>query len=70
MAGPSEAPSPGRHVALSATCARRRAVIDGDREINLRELRIDEECLKMLALYQPTARDLRFMTATMKIIND
>lgn len=45
-------------------------VIEGDREINLYELRIDEECLKMLALYQPTARDLRFITATMKIIND
>ncbi|MCC7136860.1 MAG: phosphate signaling complex protein PhoU [Planctomycetes bacterium] len=47
-----------------------KAVVDGDREINLFELRIDEECLKMLALYQPTARDLRFVTATMKIIND
>jgi len=45
-------------------------VIEGDRDINLQELRIDEECLKMLALYQPTARDLRFVTGTMKIIND
>ncbi|MBL9087235.1 MAG: phosphate signaling complex protein PhoU [Planctomycetia bacterium] len=45
-------------------------VIEGDRDVNLHELRIDEECLKMLALYQPTARDLRFITATMKIIND
>src|SRR6185503_14280985 len=40
------------------------------REINLQELRIDEECLKMLALYQPTARDLRFVTGVMKITND
>lgn len=46
------------------------AVIEGDREINLQELKIDEECLKMLALYQPTARDLRFVTGVMKIIND
>lgn len=46
------------------------AVVEGDRDVNLHELRIDEECLKMLALYQPTARDLRFITATMKIIND
>jgi phosphate transport system protein len=46
------------------------AVIDGDREVNLLELRIDEECLKLLALYQPAARDLRFVTAVMKIIND
>ena len=46
------------------------AVIDGDRDVNLQELRIDEECLKILALYQPTARDLRFVTGVMKIIND
>jgi phosphate transport system protein len=46
------------------------AVIEGDREINLQELRIDEECLKILALHQPTARDLRFVTGVMKIIND
>jgi phosphate transport system protein len=46
------------------------AVIDGDREVNLLELRIDEECLKILALYQPAARDLRFVTGVMKIIND
>ena len=47
-----------------------RAVVDGDRDINLQELRIDEECLKILALHQPTARDLRFVTGVMKIIND
>jgi phosphate transport system protein len=46
------------------------AVIDGDRDVNLQELRIDEECLKILALYQPTARDLRFVTGVMKINND
>ena len=46
------------------------AVIEGDRDVNLQELKIDEECLKMLALYQPTARDLRFVTGVMKIIND
>ena len=45
-------------------------VVEGDRDINLQELRIDEECLKILALHQPTARDLRFVTGTMKIIND
>ena len=45
-------------------------VIDGDREVNLQELRVDEECLKILALYQPTARDLRFVTGVMKIVND
>lgn len=45
-------------------------VIDGDRAIDLHELKIDEECLKILALHQPTARDLRFVTGVMKIIND
>jgi phosphate transport system protein len=47
-----------------------RTVVDGDREVNLLELRIDEECLKILALHQPAARDLRFVTAVMKIVND
>ncbi len=47
-----------------------REVIDGDRAIDLHELKIDEECLKILALHQPTARDLRFVTGVMKIIND
>jgi phosphate transport system protein len=46
------------------------AVIEGDRQVNLHELKIDEECLKILALHQPTARDLRFVTGVMKIIND
>ncbi len=45
-------------------------VIDGDRAIDVHELKIDEECLKILALHQPTARDLRFVTGVMKIIND
>jgi phosphate transport system protein len=55
---------------LDRDVAQANEVIEGDREINLQELKIDEECLKMLALYQPTARDLRFVTGVMKIIND
>lgn len=58
------------HAFLDRDVRAAQGVIDGDREINLHELRIDEECLKILALYQPTARDLRFVTAAMKIIND
>ena len=34
------------------------------------EIEIDDLCLKLLALYQPTAGDLRFITSTMKINND
>lgn len=42
-------------------------VINSDREINMLEIEIDELCLKLLALYQPTAVDLRFITSAMKI---
>ncbi len=55
---------------LARDVAGANAVIDGDRDVNLQELKIDEECLRILALYQPTAKDLRFVTAVMKITND
>jgi phosphate transport system protein len=45
-------------------------VIDGDKEINALELRIEEEVLKILALYGPTAKDLRYVVAVFKITND
>jgi len=41
-----------------------------DDEIDHRELEIEEECLKILALHQPVAIDLRFIVAAMKINND
>ncbi|MHC5063275.1 MAG: phosphate signaling complex protein PhoU [Planctomycetota bacterium] len=47
-----------------------KAAIEGDREIDRLQLEIDEECLKALALHQPVAGDLRFITSTMKICND
>ena len=34
------------------------------------EVEVEEECLKVLALYQPVATDLRFVVATLKINND
>lgn len=45
-------------------------VIDGDNEIDQLEVELEEECLKILALYQPVAADLRFIVATLKINND
>ena len=45
-------------------------VIRADEWVDARENRIDEECLKLLALYQPAASDLRFITAVMKINGD
>ena len=46
------------------------SVIDGDREIDAMELRIEEECLKILSLYGPAAKDLRYVVAVFKITND
>ncbi len=42
-------------------------VIDGDRKINNLELKIDQIVLKLLALEQPMARDLRFILGSTKI---
>src|SRR5205823_4252012 len=45
-------------------------VITGDGQIDDEENHIDEECLKMLALHQPVAIDLRRITAAMFLIVD
>lgn len=45
-------------------------VIESDRRMDEREVEIEEECLKLLALYQPVAEDLRFLISTIKINND
>ncbi len=47
-----------------------REVIYADREIDRREVAVEEDCLKILALYQPVALDLRFVVAVIKINND
>jgi phosphate transport system protein len=41
-----------------------------DHEIDRREVEIEEECLKILALHQPVARDLRFVIGVLKVNND
>ncbi|MBW1851070.1 MAG: phosphate signaling complex protein PhoU [Deltaproteobacteria bacterium] len=45
-------------------------VIDADHEIDENEVEVEEECLKILALYQPVAIDLRIICAMIKINND
>ncbi|MBN2029074.1 phosphate signaling complex protein PhoU [bacterium] len=45
-------------------------VIDGDMKIDEMEVDLEEECLKLLALHQPVAIDLRFIVAVLKINND
>ena len=45
-------------------------VIANDREIDRQENEIEEQVIRLLATQQPMARDLRFLTASMKIAND
>jgi phosphate transport system protein len=45
-------------------------VIKSDLTIDETEVAIEEECLKVLALHQPVAIDLRFIVAILKINND
>jgi len=45
-------------------------VIDADLEIDHAEVDVEEEGLKILALHQPVAIDLRFIVAVLKINND
>jgi len=44
--------------------------IESDDEIDFMEVDVEEECLKILALYQPVAADLRLIVAALKINND
>ena len=45
-------------------------VIASDEIVDRREVRIEEECLKILALHQPVAIDLRRIASVIKINND
>ena len=54
--------------ARDAAAAQR--VIDGDQQIDRMEVDVEEECLKLLALHQPVAIDLRFIVAVLKVNND
>lgn len=60
--------------ASRALCERRvdlaREVLKGDDEIDRREVEIEEDCLKMLALHQPVAVDLRRIATVLKINTD
>jgi phosphate transport system protein len=62
------------HLAIRALREREtgpaRQVIAGDTQIDLEENHIEEECLKILALHQPVAVDLRRIAAALKINTD
>ena len=45
-------------------------VIDDDTRIDTLEVEVEEECLKLLALHQPVAHDLRFIVACIRLNSD
>lgn len=45
-------------------------VIKGDERVDTLEVEVEEECLKILALHQPVATDLRFVVSVFKINSD
>jgi phosphate transport system protein len=62
------------HLAVKAVCEGDASLVDQvrarDLEIDLMEVDLEEECLKIMALYQPVAIDLRFVASVLKINND
>ena len=52
---------------LSNDTALQKRLLAGDNEIDRKEVEVEEECLKILALHQPVAIDLRFVLAVLKI---
>ncbi|MBI4490905.1 MAG: phosphate signaling complex protein PhoU [Deltaproteobacteria bacterium] len=45
-------------------------IIERDHEVNRLDVEIDDLCIRLLALRQPAARDLRFITTALKITTD
>ena len=58
------------HAVMERDTKEAAAVLDEDHQIDQAEVDLEEECLKILALHQPVAHDLRFIVAVMKINND
>jgi phosphate transport system protein len=45
-------------------------IIASDQKVDSLDVEIDEDCIRLLALQQPAAKDLRFITTAMKITTD
>jgi len=45
-------------------------VISGDREVNARRFKIEENCLALIATQQPTARDVRLLASVLEIAGE
>ena len=71
MAGAAEQ-SVGKAIAalVDRDPALAQTVIDQDAAINQLEVEIEDQCLGLLARYQPEAKDLRMITMVFKIVND
>jgi phosphate transport system protein len=55
---------------LERDVALARKVAQGDKEVDVLEVALEEECLKVLALHQPVATDLRLIVSILKMNND
>lgn len=62
------------HRSITALLERRpdlcKEVLRGDARIDRREVNVEEQCLKILALHQPVAEDLRFIASVIKMNSD
>jgi phosphate transport system protein len=58
------------HALLERNDAMAREVIERDQRVNAYDLEIDEKCVELLALHQPTAIDLRVIMTGIKIVTD
>ncbi len=62
------------HIAIKALVDRKVEltpdVYRHEKDVNRLQIEVDDRCLKMIALHQPAASDLRFITAAMKINSD
>ena len=47
-----------------------RLIIERDKTVNRMDVQVDDVCLRLLALHQPAARDLRLITTALKITTD
>jgi len=58
------------HALMERDLAEAEAVAGGDQEVNDLQIEIDDRCVKVLALQQPMATDLRLITSAIKINAD
>jgi phosphate transport system protein len=60
--------------AVTALCERdleaAKRIIAGDREINVRRFRLEDDCLSLIAMQQPAAKDLRLLAAILEIATE